>query len=240
MTQHVNLRHRQRHDFVYSPVIALAVSLRPDFAEAWSDLGQARKVLLDDAGALTAFERAVALSPDDAVAQTRLGSEYLHQTRPHDAVSHLQQAVKLNPENQSALYELQIALRADGQVEQARQARQQLAELLRRRDRASENALRAVQLNNEGAALEKAGNLRGAVEKYRAALDINPEHVGIRTNFAVALLRLGQWAEGIAELREALRRDPDNASLNAALRDALAKAPAELHLSEPAKPPKFQ
>jgi len=34
-----------------------AVALRPDFAEAWSDLGEARKTLLDDDGAFAAFER---------------------------------------------------------------------------------------------------------------------------------------------------------------------------------------
>ena len=48
-------------------------------------------------------------------------------------------------------------------------------------------------------------NLEGAVEKYRAALQLFPEHVGIRTNLAVALLKLGQWDEGLAQMREALR-----------------------------------
>jgi protein O-GlcNAc transferase len=211
-----------------------AVTLRPDFAEAWSDLGQARKALFDDAGAFAAFERAVALSPDDAVAQTRLGSEYLHQAKAHEAVPHLRLAVKLNPENQTALYSLQSALRDDGQVEEAREAKQRLAELLQRRH-TNQNALQAVQFNNEGAALEKAGNLRAALEKYRAALVLDPEHVGIRTNVAIALLRLGQWKQGIAELQEAVRRDPDNTVLRAALRDAVAKAPSGTNLSEPRK-----
>jgi tetratricopeptide (TPR) repeat protein len=201
-----------------------AVSLRPDFAEAWSDLGQARKTLLDDAGALAAFARAVELSPDDAVAQYRLGAEYLHMAKIPEAIEHLQVAAKLNSDDQSALYSLQLALREDGQLEPARQVKEKLAELLRKRDKASERALAAVQINNQGAELEKAGDLRGALEKYRAALELNPEHVGIRTNLAVALLRLGQWSQGIAELREALRRDPGNTALQKALDDALAQA----------------
>jgi tetratricopeptide (TPR) repeat protein len=212
-----------------------AVSLRPDFAEAWSDLGQSRKALFDDAGALAAFERAVALGPDDAVAQTRLGSEYLHQGKAHEAVPHLRQAASLNPENQTALYSLQTALREDGQLEQARAAKQKLVELLRRRDQASENALQAVQLNNQGAALEKAGSLPAALEKYRAALTLAPEHVGIRTNLGMALLRMGLWNQGIAELHEALRRDPDNTVLKSALRDAIAKAPPGTNLPESPK-----
>jgi predicted Zn-dependent protease len=100
-----------------------------------------------------------------------------------------------------------------------------LAELLRKRDTASQKALAAIQLNNDGANLEKAGNLREALEKYRAALELYPEHVGIRVNFAAALLRLGQWTQGISELREAVRRDPDNGTVKAALDRALAKQP---------------
>jgi predicted Zn-dependent protease len=81
-------------------------------------------------------------------------------------------------------------------------------------------------MNNKGSALEKAGDVRGALEKYRAALDLYPDHVGIRTNLAIALLKLGQWDQGLSQLREALRRDPGNAKLQAALADALAQAKA--------------
>ena len=204
-----------------------AVALRPDFAEAWSDLGDARKTLLDNAGALTAFERAVALAPDDSVAQTRLGSLYLDQGKAHLAVVHLQEAARLDPKNQSTLYGLQRALREDGQEEQADAIKKKLAALLRDKDKDDQNLLAGIELNNRGADLEKAGDLRGALQKYRAALDLLPGHVGIRVNFAIALLRLGQWNQGLAELREAVRREPENAVLRAALDDALAQAPVE-------------
>ncbi|MDQ6665609.1 MAG: tetratricopeptide repeat protein [Acidobacteriota bacterium] len=203
-----------------------AVSLRPDFAEAWSDLGQARKNLLDNAGARAAFERSVELNAEDAVAQYRLGSEYLHEGKPHLAVSHLQTAFRLKPDDQSTLYSLQLALREDGQSDQALKVKQTLVELLRKRDKAAQNALTGVQLNNRGAALEKTGNLRAALQEYRAAVEADPEHVGIRVNFAAALLRLGQWSRGVAELREALLRDPDNTAVKQALDDALSRAPA--------------
>lgn len=202
-----------------------AVTLRPDFAEAWSDLGQARKILSDEAGALAAFLKAVAANPEGAVAQYRLGAEYLHQGQPHLAVPPLQKAFHLNSADQSTLYALQNALRQDGQPEQAAQVKQKLIELLRKRDQAAANSLIGVQLNNRGAELEKAGNLRGAVEKYRAALKLNPEHVGFRVNLGAALLRLGEWTEGITELREALQRDPGNSAVQAALDRALAQAP---------------
>jgi tetratricopeptide (TPR) repeat protein len=202
-----------------------AVSLQPDFAEAWSDLGSVRKTLLDDAGALAAFEKAVQLAPRDPVAQTRLGSELLGQGKAHEAVPHLEEAVRLGPDNQSALYNLHRALLLDGHAEEAEAVKQKLNDLLRRQDQADQNAVAGIQLNNQGAALEKAGNLRGALEKYRAALERYPEHVGIRLNFAIVLLRLGQWEQGIAELREVVRRDPNNLPARKALEEALAQAP---------------
>ncbi len=201
-----------------------ATALRPDFAEAWSDLGDARKALGDDAGALAAAQKAVQLSPDDAVAQTRLGSKLLDAGKPHEAVAPLQQAVRADPKNQSALNALQMALRRDGRAEEANAVRERLAEVIRERDKADQNQVASVELNNRGAALEKQGDVRGAAEKYRAALALNPGHVGIRVNLAVALLKLGRWDEGIAEMREALRRDPGNQDIQKALDDAISQA----------------
>jgi tetratricopeptide (TPR) repeat protein len=204
-----------------------AVALRPDFAEAWSDLGDARNHLGDDAGALAALERAVALAPEDAVAQTRLGAKYLEQGKAKMAAEHLREAARLDPKNQSTLYSLQRALREAGQPDQAGAVKQQLAELLIEKDRAEQTFLTAIQLNNQGADLEKAGNLQAALEKYRAARTLLPEHTGIRANYAIALLRLGQWKEGLAELREVSRKEPDNALFRAALEDAVSQAPVE-------------
>src|ERR1700749_2842862 len=199
--------------------------MRPDFAEAWSDLGEIRKQSLDDSSALTAFERAVAANPKDAVAQYRLGAEYLHQEKTELAIHHLRQAYELNPSDQSTLNALQMALRQSGDVDGADRLKQQLAELLRDRDRVNQNKLKAVQLNNDGATLAKSGDLRGALAKYRDAAQLDPSHAGIRTNYGVALLRMGKWADGLDELHQALQLDPHNEQIRAALKDALSQAP---------------
>jgi tetratricopeptide (TPR) repeat protein len=182
---------------------------------------------LDDEGAFAAFQRSVELNPENAVSQYRLGAEYLRQGKAHEAVLHLRESFRLNPDNQSTLYSLQLALRQDGQLEQAKLIKEKLADLLRKIDKESQDAFTALRLNNEGAALEKKGEMRGANEKYREALTLDPDHVGIRVNFAVSLLRLGQWKEGISELRETLRRNPGNAEVKTALDDALEQAPVE-------------
>jgi tetratricopeptide (TPR) repeat protein len=204
-----------------------AVRLRPDFDEAWSELGQARKTLLDDAGALAAFERSVALDPQNGVSQMRLGCEYRHQKQPHQAVVHLQKAMQLIPEDQTVLFNLQLALREDGQEEQARAVKSRLVELLRKSDETREKGLTATRLNNEGVDLAKSGDFQGAEQKFRAAHDLNPDNNGIRFNLAVMLRRLGRWKEALAELHECLARDPENPKIKAAWDDALHRAPPE-------------
>jgi len=138
-----------------------AVSFQPDSAEAWSDLGSARKILLDDAGALTAFEKAVHFAPNDPVAEERLGSELLSQGKAREALPHLEEAVRLDAHDQTALYNLQRALLIDGHPEEAEAAKKKLTALLQEKDQADQRAVMAIQLNNQGAALEKADKLPG-------------------------------------------------------------------------------
>jgi Flp pilus assembly protein TadD len=202
-----------------------AVKLRPEFAEAWSDLGRALETLGDDTGAVAALQRAVQINPDGEIALTRLGSLYLQAEKPKEAVPLLERAARLSPDNQTTLNNLQLALREVGQTQRADQVKAQLAEIFLKRDKASQDALAAVVLNNEGAELEKKRDLTGAAEKYRAALELNPGHAGIRVNYAVALLRLGQWQRGLDQLRDAVRQDPSNQTFRRALDDALAQAP---------------
>lgn len=213
-----------------------AVQLRPDFAEAWSDLGTVRRNVLDEAGALSAFERAVRIDPKNGKSQFRLGSEYLHSGKPHQAVEHLREALRLDPDDRATLYNLQMALRADGQADEAKRVEDRMEELLHQRNRASETAIQAAKLNNEGVEAEKAGNFRAGLEKYTAALELDPEHGGFRLNLGLALCRLGRWDEGIAEIREVVRRNPDNAEATKALYIALEqqrKTPVSVPAGKP-------
>ncbi len=174
-----------------------AVQLRPDYAEAWSDLGGMRRLSLDPEGAVEALEKAVQLNPDDATAQYRLGQQYLQDED--------------NPEDVATLYNLDRALRKAGRLDEAKPVESRIAELRQRTDRASTVGLAASRLNNEGIELEKSGDTRAALTKYRAALDLDPTGFGFELNYGLALCRIGRWEDGVTELREVLRLDPDNA-----------------------------
>jgi len=204
-----------------------AVRLRPDYAEAWSDLGGMRRLALDSAGAIEALQKAVALKPDDAFAQYRLGQLYLQDGHAFKAVEHLKQALFYAPNDRATLYNLMLALRKAGRSEEARPIEKRMAELQDQSARASEVGFDASDLNSEGIQLERSGDIRAALAKYRAALDLDPTGFGFRLNYALALCRLGRWRDGIVELREVLRLDPDNADAAKALYIAVDKAKAQ-------------
>jgi tetratricopeptide (TPR) repeat protein len=185
-----------------------AVQLRPDYAEAWSDLGGLRRLSLDQEGAVQALEKAVALNPDDATAQYRLGQQYLQNGDAGKAIEHFKRA---DPGDVATLYNLDRALRKAGKQEDAEPIERRIAELRERSNRASSVALTASRLNDEGIELEKSGDTWAALAKYRAALDLDPTGFGFELNYGLALCRIGRWEDGATELREVLRLDPDNA-----------------------------
>jgi len=201
-----------------------AVSLNPGYEEAWSDLGGMRRLNLDNAGAIEALQRAVTLKPEDAIAQYRLGQLYLHEGNAPRAVQHLKQALSRAPDDRATLYNLMLALRSTGRLQEAKSLDARLAELQHQSDRASEVGFKASALNDEGIQLEKAGTVRAALAKYRAALDLDPTGFGFRLNYALALCRLRRWQDGIVELREVLRVDPDNSDAAKALYIATEQA----------------
>jgi tetratricopeptide (TPR) repeat protein len=202
-----------------------AVRIQPGDQEAWLALGQLRRATNDQPGTLAAFQRAVACDRGNAEAQYELGSEYLAQGNSRQAVVHLQLARKLMPKvTLAVLYKLDRALRAQGDKMEAQKFQTQAKALIAQDDQVNQHLLDAQAVDNEGVALEKQGDLPGALGKYRAALELNPQHPGFRLNYALALCRVGRWREGIAELNEILQSDPGNIEARHALFIAQDKA----------------
>jgi tetratricopeptide (TPR) repeat protein len=216
--------------------LAKAVRIRPGDQEAWIALGQLRRETNDEAGTLAAFQRAVACDPRNPEAQYELGSEYLAQGDARQAVVHLQLARKSMPKvTLAVLYKLDRALRAQGSTTEAQQFRLQAQALLAQDNQVNQHLIESQNLDNEGVALEKQGNVAAALAKYRAAVELNPQHSGFRYNYALALCRLGRWREGIGELNEILHSDPGNIEARRALYIAEDKA-KQAAADPPAKP----
>ena len=94
-----------------------------------------------------------------------MGALLLDTGAAHEAVEHLDEAVRLDPKNQSALNALQRALRQDGQAERAEAAKKRLAELIRERDEADQKLVAATRDQQSRRGARKGGRRsRGAGE----------------------------------------------------------------------------
>src|SRR5260370_24120435 len=117
--------------------LEIAVKLRPDYAQAWSDLGGVRRVEGDLKGGQLALERAAALNPDDGTAQYRLGLVCLENREPHQAVEHFKVALLHEPDDRATLYNLALAFRRDGQESEAKRIDDRMAKLIQTRTKAA-------------------------------------------------------------------------------------------------------
>jgi tetratricopeptide (TPR) repeat protein len=190
--------------------LKLALKADPSFADAWFELGVAQRALQNNSPALEAFEQAAKLNPEDFDTQYQLGTQALRTGNFSEAIAHLQEADHLRPHDRPTLYNLARALRKAGNAQEAHSVTASVAALTKTADKTAENALAAVELNNAGVELEKKGELRAALEKYRAAEDLDPQHPGFRLNHGLVLCRLGFWNQGIAELRDVSKENPEN------------------------------
>jgi tetratricopeptide (TPR) repeat protein len=204
--------------------IEAALRLRLNYAEAHLSRGLAKKKLLEEDEALQSFKKAAELLPNNHEAQYQLGAAYLRAGDSAQAVEHLRKALELRRRDRLTLSQLCRALYGAGKSEESGACQQELKAIIQADLKAADVSVGA--LNSQGIELEKAGDVAAALEKYRAAVELNPFQPVLRRNFALALCRLGRWEEGIAELREVLRVDPEDTEATKALYIALEKARA--------------
>ena len=107
-----------------------AVTLNPDFADAYVGLGAAQLGMGDNKGALDSLLRATALSPENYWAQRLLGNVYLNLRRYELAIAPLTRAYELKPDESQVLIGVALALGRSGHREQALQVLDRAASLL--------------------------------------------------------------------------------------------------------------
>jgi Tfp pilus assembly protein PilF len=165
----------------------------------------------DFAAAILPLERVITEKPDFAYAHFQLGYVFTALKRWEDARREYQRATELDPKMAEAYLNLGLVLL--GREPAAAVAPLRMAvELL-----PSQSRPRYLL----GAALEQAGDLRGAAEAYKAAAALDPRDFETRIALARVLLGEKQYAEAEAKFREALAMQPDSAAGRLGLAQAL-------------------
>ncbi|HZY04034.1 MAG TPA: tetratricopeptide repeat protein, partial [Anaeromyxobacteraceae bacterium] len=221
-----------------SRAVEVALSLRRDHLPALRALKALAERTGDREALLRASRRLAAYAPDEAekaAAHARL-AEMLLQTDPPSARLHLDQALRLAPDDAGALSALARACEQAGEWLRAARAHDRLRELLLARGDA-EGAARAA-LAVGALWEERLGHPENALLRYREACELWGASGEARERAARTAHALGHWAEAAdhyAALLAALDpREPGAPERAARAHAALARV-AEERLSDPAR-----
>ena len=155
-----------------------ALELKPDYAEAQNNLGNALKDqgTLDEA--ILCYRRALDLRPDYADGHNNLGNVLKDQGKPDEAVACYRRALELRPDYADAHNNLGTVLRDNGNLDEAVACYRRALEL--KPDYAEAH-------NNLGNALKSQGKLQEALACYGKALELKPNFAGAHSNLLLTL-----------------------------------------------------
>ncbi len=189
-------------------LIGNAIALKPDYAEAHNNLGNA----LRDQGrlkeAVVVYRRALALKPDFAEAHNNLGNALNDQGKLEEAVAAYRRALELKLDFAEAHNNLGNALGDQGRLKEAVVVYRRALEL--KPDFAEAHS-------NLGNALNDQGKLEEAVAACRRALELKLDFAEAHSNLGNALRNQGKLEEAVAAYRRALELKLDFAEAHSNL-----------------------
>ena len=199
-----------------------AIALQPRYAEAHAGRGHALQELLAYAAAIESYDLALRVRPDYVEAHSNRGVALEKLQHYEAALDSFELAIAIEPEYAEAHYNRGVALKALGRLDEAilayrhalaydarrvethtnlgvaLQELKQLDEAIACYDRAIALQPDAVQAySNRGAAHQDLMQFDAAMANYDQALRIAPDSVEARSNKALALLLLGDYAQGL-------------------------------------------
>jgi tetratricopeptide (TPR) repeat protein len=154
-------------------------------------------------GTMLAIERdrmIVQAVPRSAEARNNLGGALLMGGATDEAIGHLQEALRLDPDHAQAHSNLGVALARRNRLEEA---------IAHHREALRLDPSQKQAYSNLGNALLQQGRTREAIEQFEKGLSLDPADPQARTNLAGAFVREGRIDEAIAAYEQVLRTTPD-------------------------------
>lgn len=161
------------------------------------------------------LEKLIRLQPENSAAQYLLGQNLSHEGKTEEAIEHWKVAVKADPKNSSALYNLARAL-AKTHDPEAKQYMERFQDL----QKSSQMNDRVHQLNNFALEAARDHNWPLALSQLKEAIKACGQCQEIPTlhkNLGLIYARKGDVDDAVRELNLALKEDPRNADAQRAL-----------------------
>jgi tetratricopeptide (TPR) repeat protein len=146
------------------PLLSQAVTLRPDLAEGWLELGMLHAIQGKAEQALSEYEREQLLAPNDSRVYYHIGKALSKLQRRSAAIQNLRQSLQLQPTWETH-YALGEEMAFDGQ---AAEARKELEQVTRMRPEYAPAHL------NLGVALQQLGREQDARTQFEETLRLEP------------------------------------------------------------------
>ncbi len=259
--------HSRADRYTYLPLIGLfllVVWASYDFTKRWrhqvASLSLAAVLLLSGCLLLTRrqlvywkdsetlLRHTLDATRDNFMAQNNLGVALIKQRQLDEAITRLQEAIRLAPTYAEAYNNLGTALALQGRLDDAIATLQQCLRLKPdyakahndlgaafgrqgRLDEAIAHLQKAVHLvpdfadarSNLGDALAAKGHFDEAISQYQQAIQQNPKYADTHNHLGLALSSKGRLDEAITQFQQALKLNPDYAEAHASLGAALAR-----------------
>ena len=172
-----------------------AIRLKPDYAEAYYNLGNAQKETNRVDDAVMSYTKAIEFRPGYVYALSNLGNIFNQLGRYDDAIINYNKAIELQPDYAEAHYNLGNALKELGQHEEA----------IVSYNKAIEHNPRYIEAyNNIGVILHKLGRYEEAIKTYSSVIKINSNYAGAYNNWGLALKELKQLDLAIEKYEKAI------------------------------------
>ena len=179
-----------------------ALELKPDYAEAYSNLGSALYYLGRLPEAESIFLKALALKPDYAECYSNLGSVYNDIERFEEAEKNLKKAIELKPDFCASYNNIGITYRNLKRLSEAESSYKKAIEL-------NHDYFEAY--NNLGNTLYESGRLEEAETDFRKAIELNPSYAEAYNNLGGILCDKGRLEEAENNFRKAIELDANYA-----------------------------
>ncbi|HET6890917.1 MAG TPA: tetratricopeptide repeat protein, partial [Pyrinomonadaceae bacterium] len=154
--------------------------------------------------AVTALGAAIKVKPDYAEAHYALGTVLQQQGNLDGAIAAFRLALKHAPNAPEIHNTLGTALSRKGDKEAARVEFQEAARL----NKLKSNMQAGMFATNTGIAFLKEGKVAAAIERFQAAVELDPTNAQALYNLATALQRSGQRQAARAAYQKAKELDP--------------------------------
>ncbi len=211
-----------------------ALELKPDYAEAYNNRGNAHARKGDPGRAIQDYDKALELKPDYAKAYYNRGLAYARKGDPGRAIQDYDKALELKPDYANAYYNRGIAYARKGDFDRAIQDYDEALELkldfaeayynrgnvyasIGDPDRAIQDYDKALELkpdyaeayNNRGTAYDDKGDPDRAIQDYDKALKLKPDDAEAYNNRGTAYDSKGDLDRAIQDYDKALELKPD-------------------------------